>query len=142
MNDIPKNHEVIKLHKIYLSKAFNGGDAFPHQIIGKPIYGEPNSVCSQTYLVIGYNGYFNNEFDCGNAIRYIQTKFFRFLVYIKKKTQDNPSSVFDFVPMQDFTGASDIDWSKSMEEIDAQLYAKYDLSDEEITFIESMIKPM
>lgn len=49
---------------------------------------------------------------------------------------------FRFVPIQDFTEGSDIDWSKSVAEIDAQLYAKYNLSDEEIAFIESMIKPM
>ena len=63
-------------------------------------------------------------------------------MFIKKKTQDNPSSVFSFVPVQDFTSDSDIDWDKSISEIDAQLYAKYGLTDEEINFIESMIKPM
>jgi len=63
-------------------------------------------------------------------------------VFIKKKTQDNPSSVFSFVPIQDFTADSDIDWSKSIPEIDTQLYAKYGLTAEEIDFIESMIKPM
>ena len=57
-------------------------------------------------------------------------------------TQDALSKVYRFVPMQDFTANSDIDWSKGIEEIDAQLYAKYNLSDEEIAFIESMIKPM
>ena len=60
------------------------------------------------------------------------SKFFRYMVFIKKKTQDNPSSVFQFVPLQDFSKP----WT------DAELYAKYNLSDEEISFIESMIKPM
>lgn len=143
-NDIPKNTEVLPLHKVYLSKAFNGGDALPHQIIGCPFYGEPNSVCSQTYLVIGYNQKNNalSQQDCENIVKYINTHFFRFLVFIKKKTQDNPSSVFQFVPMQDFTANSDIDWSKTIAEIDAQLYAKYGLSSDEIAFIDSMIKPM
>ena len=127
-----------------MSKAFNGGDSFPHQIIGCPFYGEPDSVCSQTYLVIGYDQKDNalSQIECENIVKYIKTRFFRFLVFIKKKTQDNPSSVFKFVPKQNFTIESDIDWSKSIEEIDAQLYAKYHLSDDEIAFIESMIKPM
>lgn len=142
--DIPKNADVRHLHKVYISKAFNGGDAFPHQIIGRPFYGEPNSVCSQTYLVIGYNQEkaVLSQIECENIIKYIQTCFFRFLVFIKKKTQDNPSSVFSFVPMQNFTADSDIDWSKSIHEIDTQLYAKYSLTDDEISFIESMIKTM
>ncbi|MDE7151992.1 MAG: type II restriction endonuclease, partial [Candidatus Amulumruptor sp.] len=59
-----------------------------------------------------------------------------------KSTQDTPSLLYTLVPMQDFTYRSDIDWNKSVAEIDAQLYAKYGLSDEEIAFIESMIKPM
>lgn len=143
-NDIPKNTNVIPLHKVYLSKAFNGGDSFPHQIIGCPFYGEPNSVCSQTYLVIGYNQKTNllSKQECENIVKYIRTQFFRFLVYIKKKTQDNPSSAFQFVPLQDFTSNSDIDWSKSISEINKQLYVKYGLNEEEIAFIESMIKPM
>ena len=65
-------------------------------------------------------------------ITYIKTRFFRYLVSIKKKTQDNPRDVFQFVPLQDFTRP----WT------DADLYAKYGLTDEEIAFIESMIKPM
>ncbi len=130
-SDIPKNKRTMYLHKIYISKAYNGGDAFPHQIIGKAFYGEPNSVCSQTYLVIGYNKNFTKA-ECENIISYMSTKFFRYIVFIKKKTQDNPSSVFEFVPLQDFSKP----WT------DAELYAKYGLTDDEIAFIESMIKPM
>ena len=130
-SDIPKNQQVIPIHKIYISKAYNGGDAFPHQIIGKPFYGEPGSVCSQTYLVICYNEKFTKSI-CENIISYMATKFFRYMVFVKKKTQDNPSSVFQFVPLQDFSRP----WT------DADLYAKYGLTDEEIQFIESMIKPM
>ena len=139
--DIPKNADAINQHKIFLSKAYNGGDSFPHQIIGKAFYGEPNSVCSQTYLIIGYNANFTKTI-CEHIITYMKTRFFRYMVFIKKKTQDNPSSVFQFVPLQDFTINSDIDWSKPIIEVDKQLYAKYGLTDEEIAFIESMIKPM
>ena len=70
------------------------------------------------------------------------TRFFRYIVFVKKKTQDNPSSVFQFVPLQDFTAKSDIDWSKSVADIDKQLYKKYGLSAEEIGFVEGMIKEM
>ena len=102
------------------------------------------SVCSYTYLVIGYNqeSMTLDAASCDAIIKYIYSHFFRYLVSIKKKTQDNARDVFQFVPMQDFTKNSDIDWSKSVEEIDAQLYAKYNLTEEEIAFIESMIKPM
>ena len=61
---------------------------------------------------------------------------------IKKIAQVLTSNIYSFVPLQDFTVNSDIDWSKSIPEIDQQLYAKYNLTDEEISFIESMIKPM
>ena len=61
---------------------------------------------------------------------------------VLKVTQDNNKEVWKFVPLQDFTENSDIDWSKSIPEIDQQLYAKYNLNEEEISFIESMIKPM
>ncbi|MEE0990545.1 MAG: Eco57I restriction-modification methylase domain-containing protein [Paludibacteraceae bacterium] len=142
LSDIPKNREVLPLHKIYIPKV--GGSGNDPYVLGKPFYGEPNSVCSQTYLVIGYSPEKHNftEEICYNIIKYIKTLFFRYLVSIKKRTQDNPSSVFQFVPLQDFTSNSDIDWSKSIEEIDKQLYAKYNLSEDEIDFIEKMIKPM
>ena len=76
------------------------------------------------------------------CLKYIRTRFARLLLGTLKVTQDNPKDTWSNVPMQDFTADSDIDWSKSIEEIDAQLYAKYLLSNDEIAFIESMIKPM
>lgn len=143
-SDIPKNREIVPLHKVFLSKAYNGGDSFPHQIIGKSFYGEPNSVCSQTYLVVGYNQEESvlGQEECLNIIKYMATRLFRYLVFIKKKTQDNPSEVFRFVPLQDFTSESDIDWSQNIAQIDQQLYRKYGLSPDEIGFIERMVKPM
>lgn len=133
-SDVPKNKDTIKLHKVFISKAYGAGDTFPHQIIGVPFYGEPNSVCSQTYLCLGYDPKKHNwtEEQCKNIISYISTKFFRFLVYIKKKTQDNPSAVFQFVPIQDFNES----WS------DEKLYKKYRISDSDIKVIDSLIKPM
>lgn len=131
-DDIPKGHSALPLHKVYIPKA--GGSGNDPIVLGHPFYGEPNSVCSLTYLVIGYdpnNHNFTKE-QCLNIISYIKTRFFRYLVSIKKKTQDNPRDVFQFVPMQDFSKP----WT------DAELYKKYNLTDDEIAYIESMIKPM
>jgi len=134
IDDIPKGLESLPIHKVYISEAYGAGDSFPHQIIGIPFYGEANSVCSETYLCICYNQRdrkYTIE-ECNNIVSYIKTKFFRYMVFTKKKTQHAPSSVYQFVPLQDFT----CPWT------DADLYAKYGLTEEEIAFIESMIKPM
>ena len=128
-NDIPKNLETKDFHKVYIPAANGSMDI----VLGKPFYGEPNSVCSQTYLVIGYDKSHNlSKEKCENIITYIQTRFFRYLVSIKKKTQNGPRGVYQFVPLQDFSKP----WT------DEELYAKYNLSPEEIAFIESMIRPM
>lgn len=139
---IPKNQQVVKYNKVFIPKA--GGSGNDPIVLGKPFYGEPNSVCSYTYLVIGYNQdkHLLNKEDCDNIIKYIRSRFFRYLVSIKKKTQDNPRDVFQFVPLQDFTSSSDIDWSQSVADIDRRLYKKYGLDKEEIDFIERTIKPM
>ena len=131
-DDIPKGYDAIPLHKVYIPKA--GGSGNDPYVLGKPFYGEPNSVCSLTYLVIGYDSKIHNlnKEECLNIISYIKTRFFRYLVSIKKKTQDNPRDVFQFVPLQDFSKS----WT------DEELYKKYNLTAEEIQFIESMIKPM
>ena len=132
LSDIPKGHLAIPLHKIFIPKA--GGSGNDSTIIGKPFYGEPNSVCSFTYIPIGFDSKKHNftKEQCGNIISYMKTKFFRYLVSIKKKTQDVSSAVFDFVPIQD--------WSKLW--TDEELYKKYNLSADEISYIESRIKPM
>lgn len=129
-HQIPKNLDTIPLNKVYIPAANGSTDI----ILGTPFYGEPNSVCSQTYLVIGYDPKKHDfsKLECENIISYIKTKFFRFLVSIKKKTQNGPRGVYQFVPMQDFNRS----WS------DAELYAKYNLSSEEIAYIESMIRPI
>ena len=129
-SQLPKNKDTKDLHKVYIPAA-NGSMDY---VLGKPFYGEPNSVCSQTFLVIGYDPEKHNftEEQCKNIITYIQTRFFRYLVSIKKKTQNGPRGVYQFVPLQDFSKP----WT------DEELYAKYGLTQEEIDFIESMIKPM
>jgi hypothetical protein len=90
-------------------------------------------------LVIGP---FENIILAQNVSRFIESKFFHFLVSLTKNTQNAMKKVYQLVPLQDFTEQSDIDWSKSIAEIDKQLYKKYRLTKEEIGFIESMIKPM
>ena len=77
-----------------------------------------------------------------NLYKYLCTKVSRFLLLQALPTMDIRKESFRFVPLQDFTDSSDIDWSKPIENIDRQLYRKYGLNDEEIGFIERMIKPM
>ena len=85
---------------------------------------------------------FDTESEAKNLEKYIKTKFCRSLLYVLKVTQDNLPAVWKCIPKQDFTASSDIDWSKSIPEIDKQLYAKYGLDEKEIAFIESHVKEM
>ena len=128
-SEITVNKQWIEKYKVYISAAYGAGEDFPHQIIGKPILGEPNSCCTETYLLIGP---FVTKKETENVISYIKTRFFRFLVLLKKDTQHAAKSVYQLVPLQDFSKP----WT------DEELYAKYNLSKEEINFIESMIRPM
>lgn len=75
-------------------------------------------------------------------MKYILSKFARILLGILKVTQGNKPETWSYVPLQDFTAHSDIDWSKSVAEIDQQLYRKYDLTADEIEFIETHVKEM
>ena len=99
----------------------------------------PNEVCTESYIAIGK---FSTIEDTEALYRYVVSKFARFLLLQALPTLDIRKERFIFVPMQDFTTNRDIDWSKSIAEIDAQLYAKYGLDGEEINFIEAMIKSM
>ena len=141
-SDIPKGRNTIPLCKVYIPMA--GGTGNDSQILGTPFYGEPNSVCSYTYLVIGYSKEMHNftEKECKNIISYIKTKFFRYMVSVKKKTQNTTRDLFQFVPIQNFKESSDIDWNKTIEEIDNQLFTKYKLDLFEVEFINSLIKAM
>ena len=77
-----------------------------------------------------------------NCHQYLHSNFVRALLYIGHGTMQVTASVFQFVPLQDFTSSSDIDWSKSIADIDNQLYRKYNLTEDEIAYIEQLIKPM
>ena len=126
---VAKNPNWIDCHKVYISKSYGERGAYPYRFLAKPFIGEPKSCCTQTYLMIGG---FDSQQTCENVISYIHTKFFRFCIMQKKNTQDAMRGVYQFVPLQDFSKS----WT------DEKLYAKYGLTDDEIAFIESMIRPM
>lgn len=99
----------------------------------------PEVGVTQTFITIGA---FETEGEAQACFSYVKTKFARAMLYVLKVTQHNPRSTWKYVPRQDFTSASDIDWSKPLPEIDQQLYAKYGLDSEEIAFVEAKVKPM
>ena len=128
--------------KVFLPKA-NGsgaiGEVLTTPLIGEPLIGEPLIGHTQTFISIGC---FANIVEAQNCMKYIESKFARTVLGILKTTPDNPSEKWKYVPLQDFTPASDIDWSQSVAEIDRQLYRKYGLSEDEIQFIETHVKEM
>lgn len=134
--------DTLKKYKIILPKA-NGsgaiGEVLSTPLIGEPLIGEPLIGFTETFISIGA---FDDELEANNALKYVKSKFARTMLGILKITQDNPKEKWEKVPLQDFTSYSDIDWSKSISEIDQQLYKKYGLNQTEIDFIETKVKPM
>ena len=126
---VSANKQSVYKPKVLISYAYGERGNFPYLVIGKPFIGEVNSCCSETYLMIGP---FDTTNECENVMSYIRTKFFRFLVLLRKNTQHATSKVYQFVPLQDFSHP----WTDEM------LYQKYNLTEDEIAFIESMIRPM
>lgn len=127
--NITKNQELIDTHKVLMSKAYGSGKEAPFKVLNNPILSYPGSCCTESYIILGT---YNSEREANNAITYINTKFFRFLVLMKKPTQDAARNVYELVPLQDFSKP----WT------DAELYEKYGLTQDEIDYIESMIRPM
>ena len=127
----------IDLFKIITPKA-DGSGKFGDTLTN-PVVTEPNSGFTHTFLGIGG---FKTKYEAESCLKYIKTKFSRTLLGILKITQDLNADKWKYVPIQDFTSKSDIDWSKSIHDIDLQLYRKYGLSAEEITFIETNVKEM
>ena len=132
-----EKHPCLSKWKVIVPKS-NGTGAIG-EILSTPLIGEPLIGYTQSFIGVGA---FESQAEAMAALKYIKTKFARTLLGILKVTQDNSKETWRFVPLQDFTESSDIDWNKSIPEIDRQLYAKYNLTDEEIAFIEKMIKPM
>lgn len=125
---IIKNAEAISKWKLYIAKTAEDGK-LPGKVIGNITDGKPGTICSGTYLMIGP---FETEAEMKNVRSYMQTKFFRILVAANKISQDAYAKVYDGVPVQDFS----VPWT------DDKLYKMYDLTEEEIAFIETMIKDM
>lgn len=126
---IPFGMKLIDCHKIFLSKAYGAGYGYPHQIINKPIIADPDSCCTETYLVIGP---FDNETHTFNAENYLKSKFARFLIYLRKLTQDNPKDKFNFLPKMDFT----LNWN------DEKLNEFFNLSIDEQEIISKIVRKM
>lgn len=129
-------------YKVFLAKA-NGsgalGEVMSTPLIGEPLIGEPLIGSTESFLSIGS---FETLQEAKATEKYIKSKFARCLLGVLKTTQDITPEKWKYVPLQDFTSSSDIDWSASIANIDKQLYKKYGLSKEEIDFIETHVKEM
>jgi Eco57I restriction-modification methylase/Type III restriction enzyme, res subunit len=132
-----EKHRNLTNYKVILPKS-NGTGAFG-EVLSTPLIGKPLVGFTQSFISIGS---FDTKIEAESCLKYIQSKFMRAMLGALKVTQDNNKDVWRFVPLQNFTSDSDINWSKSIKEIDQQLYAKYKLTNKEIDFIETMIKPM
>ena len=130
-------NSFIDSYKLFIPEANNKGTY--GETLTEPMIGLPLDGSSDTFLNAGP---FKSEIEAKNLAIYIKTKFFRALLGVKKVTQHCPPVVWELIPLQDFTEHSDIDWSKSVAEIDKQLYAKYGLDETEINFIETHVKEM
>lgn len=141
---IAPTNQLLSKYKILMSKVTAEHAGEPDKkgqfkIISRTEIIGPNDVCTDSYLIVGAS---ESKLVVENEYKYIQTRFFRFLLMLSVSSINLSSEKFQFIPLQDFTSNSDINWSRSISEIDTQLYAKYGLSEDEISFIESMIKPM
>ena len=127
--DVVAGTDLINCWKVFIPRAGSGSDAFPHPILGRPFIGAPEEICSETYLCIGPLA---SEAEAKNVISYLSTRLARFLVLLHKPSADATRSVYTFVPKLNFKES----WT------DAKLIQRYAISDEEVAFIESMIRPM
>ena len=132
-----QNNMFLDKYKVMIPKANGSGKL--GETISTPFVAKPFVGGTDTFLSLGP---VSTNSEAENILKYIKTKFCRTLLGVKKITQDNPKSVWQYVPQQNFDSDSDIDWSKTIPEIDQQLYKKYDLSEDEIKFIESKVQDM
>lgn len=136
-SDYVSGPESFTAHKVAIP-ASNGSGVLG-EVLSTPLVLAPHEAATQTFITIGS---FVELSEAEACLKYVKSKFARTMLGVLKITQHNPAKVWKYVPLQDFTSASDIDWSKSIPEIDQQLYAKYKLDADEIAFIESHVKPM
>ena len=132
---IKKNDSWVDKWKLFFTTSYSTNATIPPE----DILSEPGSACTETFIVIGP---FDTKEEMFNCHQYLNSNFVRALLYFGHGTMQVTASVFQFVPLQDFTSSSDIDWSKSITDIDNQLYRKYNLTENEIAYIEKLIKPM
>lgn len=128
-DEVKTNKDAVDKYKVFIAKAYGERGDFPYLVIGKPFIGLPDTCCSETYLLVGT---YDSAEEAQNVISYMKTRLFRFLVLFKKNTQNAPKGVYKYVPILDFSRA----WT------DKELYEKYELTEKEIEFIESMVRPM
>lgn len=136
-SDYIKTPDNFMKWKVFLPKA-NGSGAIG-EVLSTPVIGQPVIGHTQSFISIGS---LDSEYEAKALLKYIKTRFARTMLGILKITQDNKKSVWKYVPIQDFTSTSDIDWTKSTHDIDLQLYRKYGLDETEIEFIETHVKEM
>ena len=134
---VDMSHENLYKWKVLVVRV-NGTGALG-ETLSKPVISCPGEGYTQTFIGIGA---FDTKIEAENALNYIKTKFSRAMLSTLKITQDNSIETWKMIPLQDFTSASDIDWSQSVAGIDRQLYKKYGLSEDEISFIETHVKEM
>lgn len=126
--DVTKNAHLIDRWKVFVPKAFNGGDGLPHQILGKPLIAPSPSVCTQSFLFF----HVGSRKAAMSLQSYYTTRFFRFVTSLRKITQDALTSTYVWVPMQTW----DRTWT------DEALYAKYGITKKERAYIESQVREM
>jgi site-specific DNA-methyltransferase (adenine-specific) len=124
-NIVSNNKGTINKHKLFFTTTYSTNAINPPEII----IGEPGAICTETFLLVGP---FETEHEQNNCLSYMETNFFKLLLYFGKGTMQVTKSVFGLIPLQDFSEP----WT------DEKLYKKYGLTEEEIAFIESMIRPM
>lgn len=139
-NIIKKNKKWIKSWKVFTPYANNIGTEL-NDDNQNSFVGEPDSVCTETFLAIGADLSLSED-AAKNLSVYLKTKFARYLHSLAKISQHGTKQTYRFVPMQDFIEKSDIDWSKPIDNIDEQLFNKYNLSEEEREHIKKSIKNM
>ena len=132
-----KDVDGLKGYKVILPESNNNG-TFGETLVG-PFVAEQDVATTQTFITIGF---FKNKNEAEHVLKYIKGKFARAMLNTLKITQHNKRDTWKNVPLQDFTSSSDIDWSQSIADIDKQLYKKYNLTPEEIDFIETHVKEM
>jgi hypothetical protein len=126
---VASGEQFIDAWKVFIARAGSGSDSFPHPILGKPFIGQPGTICSETYVAIGP---YNSKKEAENVCIYLSSRLVRFMILLHKTSQSTTRSVYEFVPMQNFSEQ----WN------DESLYQKYGINKDEIAFIESMVRLM